>query len=131
MPLRTLALVVFALLAACSGPRHSLGLPAEQVAVVKGASANGLQPFGVDATFRVTSVDGKELERSWSHGYPEIVELLPGRHELGIKYSSWIDGSVGPEGNATVAFDALAGRTYRIQFGRNLRPMIVTEHDGK
>ena len=116
---------MLAFLAACSGPRQSLGLPAEQIAVVKGASANGLQPLGVDATFRITSVDGKEFEHGWSKGYPEVVELLPGRHELGIYYSSWIDGAVGPSGDAKVALDAAAGKTYQIQFGRDNRPTIV------
>lgn len=125
MLIRLLALLVLAFVAACSGPRHSLGLPAGEVAVVKGASASGLKPLGVDATFRITSVDGKDLEHGWSKGYPEIVELLPGQHELGIYYSSWIDGAVGPSGDATVVLDAVAGRTYLIQFGRDHRPTIV------
>lgn len=131
MLLRSLALCLLAFLAACSGPRHSLGLPADQVAVVKGSSRNALKRLGFDADVRIVSVDGKELERSGLSGYPEVVELMPGPHELGINYDTYVDGSQGPSGDARLSLDALAGRTYRIKFGPGTRPMIVTERAGE
>lgn len=126
---RTLALALFActaLLTACSGPRHSLGRPLNEVAVVNGASQSGFTLLGLDATIRIVSIDGEALEKSAMNGYPEVVEVLPGHHTLEAWYSSWVDGSPGPSGEAKLEFDALAGRRYRILLvGGAPNPLVI------
>lgn len=120
-------LTCFAWLAACSGPHHSLGRPAAEIAIVKGSSASGLKLLGVDATIRIVAIDGQELERSSMNGYPEVVEVLPGQRRLGITYSSYVDNSPGPRGDTTLEFVAQAGQTYRIRLTGAAPATLVIE----
>jgi hypothetical protein len=107
--------VVLGLFTACGAPRHSLGRPAGEVAVVKGSSDNALQMLGVNPLIVIQTVDGQDLKQGALRGYPDEVELLPGRHQLGIFYSFYIDNRRGPDGKTTLELDAVAGKTYQIR----------------
>lgn len=124
-------IVVLALLAACSGPRQSLGLSPDRVATVNGASMSGFALLGIDASFRFVSVDGKPTEHSNWNGYPEAVEVLPGHHVFGIEYSSYVSNTPGPSGTTTLELDAVAGRTYQVRFDDRMQPIITDATDAR
>jgi hypothetical protein len=104
------------LLAACSSPKHTLGRPSAEVAVVEGRD-HGFQviPLGTEGSISILSIDGEELATSALGGAPKSVELLPGPHRIGIYYTFYVDGSPGPRGETTLEVDVEAGKRYRIE----------------
>lgn len=60
----------------------------------------------------IMSVDGKTLSP-----YAQQIEILPGRHTIGIQYRLQLGG--GMEAKGEVDIDALPGKTYQIQGKRD------------
>jgi hypothetical protein len=78
-------------------------LPPEKVAVIKGQT--GFLPGST--TISISSVDGKSFKPN-----VESVEVLPGRHVLGVHYYWHLAGGRYGDGHVTV--EAHAGKTYEL-----------------
>lgn len=93
----------------------TLGLPRDQIAIVQGTfDHNWLE---ADTWVRIAIVDGQEALR-----YAAQVELLPGRHALGVDYlvrsPDWSSDRELVHGWMPAWIDVEAGKTYRVNLGR-------------
>jgi hypothetical protein len=95
-----------ALLAGCTGHQRlyeGAQLPPERIAVIKGSI--GVLPGS--SSVSIMSVDGKRLSP-----YAEQVEVLPGRHVLGLQYRLQAGGGLVATGE--LGLDTRPGRTYQL-----------------
>ncbi len=111
---RPLCLLVAVVAAACGGlgKPHTLGLPGDQVATVRGLNDGYTPLLGTEKHISFNTVDGKELPEGWVH----VIELLPGRHTLNCSYLMIIDGHPAVSGTKPFDVDVEAGRVYQADF---------------
>jgi len=99
-------LSVFTFLWGCTGHQRLYGgpvLPPDKVAVIKGS----INVFPGTAMLSIMSVDGKRLSP-----YAEQIEVLPGRHILGVEYHLNLAGGI--YANGEVVVEAQEGKIYQL-----------------
>ncbi len=122
---RAISFLCIAILSGCAGQYQAydgVKLPSEKVAVVKGVT--NILPL--TTSLSISSVDGKKMSP-----YQESIEVLPGRHVIGIQYHFHGGGGIFANGEAIV--DAQAGKTYQLgsKSEGNLVTFFVTEEVNK
>ena len=114
---RTLApilVVLLAFLCGCGSTHKKLDRPREEIAELHGISPE-FKILGTERTLLFTSLDGVAFEKSWGAPHPDALDVLPGKHRVGIWYSIRFDGNYGPSGDIEAEIDAQAGKVYRAE----------------
>lgn len=107
------ALLVSLLFASCGSTHKKLDLPRDQVAQVRGLTS-GFKLLGMSKSIVFTSIDGAKTKSGAFASAPDVIDVMPGKHVLGVYYNVDFDGQPGPDGDATVELDAHAGKTYQL-----------------
>lgn len=97
---------------ACGSTARRIDRPRDEVAELHGAPT-GFALLGTTHTIKFTSLDGAEFEKSGGATRPDVLDVLPGKHRVGVYYSVKYDGQIGPAGELEAEIDAVAGRTYQ------------------
>ena len=109
-----LGLLLLTLLAGCGSTERRLDLPRDQVAELRGIAAD-FRLLGEKPVLVFTSLDGLPIEKGWNDPDPDLLEVLPGKHRVGIRYSIQVDGEPGASGDLEIEIDARAGRVYQAE----------------
>ena len=109
-----LGLLPLALLAGCGSTHRRLELPPDQIAELRGIPAE-FRFIGTKPILFFTSLDGVPFELGWNESNPDVLEVLPGVHRVGVHYSIQVDGEPGPAGDLEIEVDARAGRVYQAE----------------
>lgn len=106
--------LLLAFVAACgSGKAHrKLDRPRNEVAELRGIPSE-FKLLGTTRSVAFTALDGEKLQKGWSDARPEVLDVMPGKHRVGVYYSLKFDGQFGPSGEVETEIDAQAGRIYQ------------------
>ncbi len=107
------SLLVCLAFASCGSTHKKLDLPRDQLAEVRGLRA-GFQLLGMSKSIVFTEIDGEKTRSNMLASAPDVIDVTPGKHVLGVYYNVDFDGQLGPDGDATVELDAQAGKTYQL-----------------
>lgn len=112
--IQLLASFFLALVASCgsSGSHRKLDRPREEVAELRGIPSE-FKLLGTTYRVGFTSLDGEAFQKSWAESLPDVIDVLPGKHQVGVYYSIKFDGQHGPSGDLEAEVDAVAGRAYQ------------------
>lgn len=109
-----LGILVLSLLSACGSTQRRLDLPRDQVAELRGIPAE-FQLLGTKPLLVFTSLDGVPFDKGWNESNPDLLDLMPGKHRVGVYYTIQIDGQRGPSGEVELEIDAQAGHVYQAE----------------
>jgi len=114
--LRLLGLFALSAFTACGNPisHRKLDQPREAVAELRGIPVE-FKLLGERHYVAFDSLDGEKLKERGSDGRPDIIDVLPGKHRVGVYYSMQFDGEYGASGELEVEIDARAGRIYQAE----------------
>jgi len=107
-------LLSLAFLCSCGSTHKKLDRPREEIAELHGISPE-FALLGTTRTLLFTSLDGVPFEKSWGASHPDVLDVLPGKHRVGIHYSVKFDGQSGPSGELEAEVDAQAGKIYQAE----------------
>lgn len=116
IPFRLLGLIALSAFTACGNSisHRKLDQPREAVAELRGIPVE-FKLLGERHYVAFDSLDGEKLQEHWSGGRPDIIDVLPGRHRVGVYYSMQFDGEYGSSGELEVLIDARAGKIYQAE----------------
>lgn len=111
-----LLLGLLAFVAACdtAGRHRKLELPRTEIAELRGIPSE-FKLLGTTTSLVFTSLDGEALKKGWADNAPNVLDVHPGKHRLGIYFTIKYDGQFGPSGEFETEVDAAAGKVYQAE----------------